>query len=656
MHRSSWLGDDGLRRAAQYVRMSTEHQKYSTENQSAKIAAYAELRGLSIVRTYADNGKSGLRLEGREALKQLIADVQSGVADFETILVYDVSRWGRFQNADEGAYYEYLCNNAGITVHYCAEQFENDGSLTSTIIKNLKRAMAGEYSRELSVKVFAGQSRLTTLGFRQGGRAGFGLRRQLLDEHGRPKMVLAFGQRKSLLTDRVVLVPGPAKDVALIRKIYRQFVVEGKIEIRIAADLNAAGKVNDYGRPWNRGTVREILTNEKYLGHNLYNRTSTRLRQQTVQNPSHMWVRADNAFQGIVDPKLFESAKRIISIRNYRMSDQEMLDRLVNLLARKKRLTIPIINQDKGTPCATAYGKRFGGMQRAYGRINYVSWTDYSYVRENRDFRPIFLGVIDKLVTDARRLGGLIDCAVSQPGYSSFLSVNGEFTASISFSRHYRTLRGSPFWMLPRRRQQVPDITILGRFMEDNRTIADYLILSRATIPKNKYRVGEEVGQLNQYRHQDLSIFNALSARVDHRDLIARSMRGAKQKRLRTSAENHLKRSMREANPDGTQIAYMKVNALRLLFLDENFSTLLRAEGATSIPVALAKLLGGTIEAPEMHQISDRLSAGKSPYDDLYLVVVAGYLKRLLSKRIVSNYIKQCHPQISISLGLAKGN
>ena len=106
-----------------------------------------------------------MRLDGRDALKRLIDDVQTGTADFTTILVYDVSRWGRFQDADESAYYEYICKRAGISVQYCAEQFENDGSPVSTIVKGVKRAMAGEYSRELSVKVFTGQCRLIELGF-----------------------------------------------------------------------------------------------------------------------------------------------------------------------------------------------------------------------------------------------------------------------------------------------------------------------------------------------------------------------------------------------------------------------------------------------------------------------------------------------------------
>ena len=86
------------------------------------------------------------RLDGRDALKSLIRDVEAGAADFSVILVYDVSRWGRFQDADESAYYEFICKQAGIKVLYCAEQFENDGSLASTILKGLKRAAASSQS------------------------------------------------------------------------------------------------------------------------------------------------------------------------------------------------------------------------------------------------------------------------------------------------------------------------------------------------------------------------------------------------------------------------------------------------------------------------------------------------------------------------------
>ena len=97
-----------------------------------------------MVRTYADTGKSGLQIEGREALQQLIRDVQEGNADFDVFLIYDVSRWGRFQDADESDCYEYICCRANKHVEYCAEQFENDGRLVAIIVKSVKRAIADE--------------------------------------------------------------------------------------------------------------------------------------------------------------------------------------------------------------------------------------------------------------------------------------------------------------------------------------------------------------------------------------------------------------------------------------------------------------------------------------------------------------------------------
>ena len=288
------------RRAAQYVRMSTEHQQYSTENQGDKIKEYAARNDIEIVRTYADEGKSGLNIGGREGLQKLLADVRAGTTDFGLILVYDVSRWGRFQDADESAYYEFICKQAGIRVVYCAEQFDNDGSPVSTIVKGVKRAMAGEYSRELSAKVFAGQCRLIELGYRQGGPAGFGLRRVLLDQSGALKGELKRGEHKSLQTDRVVLRPGPEAEIEIVQRIYRGFLEESLNEGEIARQLNADGLRTDLGRLWTSGTVHQILTNEKYIGNNVYNRKSFKLKQHRVANPPEAWVRKPGAFAPVV--------------------------------------------------------------------------------------------------------------------------------------------------------------------------------------------------------------------------------------------------------------------------------------------------------------------------------------------------------------------
>ena len=110
-------------------------------------------------------------------LTELIRDVRGGRSDFGHVLVFDVSRWGRFQDVDESAHYEFICEQAGIKVAYCAGQFDNDGSLLSSIVKNIRRVMAAEYSRGLSAKVLEGATRLTVLGFKMEGKPGYGLRR-----------------------------------------------------------------------------------------------------------------------------------------------------------------------------------------------------------------------------------------------------------------------------------------------------------------------------------------------------------------------------------------------------------------------------------------------------------------------------------------------
>lgn len=173
--------------AAQYLRVSTERQEYSLDCQTTKIANYAQENGFVVCLTYCDEAKSGLEIGRRAGLSQLLQDVVGGKQPYKAVLVFDVSRWGRFQDPDEAAHYEFLCKAAGVRVHYCAEQFINDGHTASLILKTLKRVMAAEYSRELSDKVFAGMTQVVRRGFRTGSHPGYGFRRMLLSADGVPR-------------------------------------------------------------------------------------------------------------------------------------------------------------------------------------------------------------------------------------------------------------------------------------------------------------------------------------------------------------------------------------------------------------------------------------------------------------------------------------
>lgn len=497
-------------RAARYVRMSTDHQKYSTENQGDAVQAYAKRRGFEVVRTYEDSGKSGLSIDGRRDLKQLISDVQTGQADFRAILVYDVSRWGRFQDADESAYYEFICKEAGIAVHYCAEQFENDGSLSSTIIKNMKRAMAGEYSRELSAKVFAGQCRLIGLGFRQGGMAGYGLRRQLVDEQRQPKAELLRGTRKSLQTDRVVLVPGPTEEIDTVRRVYRLFLEDGRTEREIATALNADGITTDLDRAWTRGTVHQLLTNEKYIGNNVYNRVSFKLKRKRVVNPPTMYIRGEGAFPSVVNPTLFEAVRHIIHERNRRFSDQQMLDHLSTLLKARGWLSGVVIDEYDGMPSSSAYRTRFGSLLKAYRLVGYWPARDYEFIEVNRLLRVMHADVVKDTRATIEALGATV---VVDPE-TDLLSINGEFTASMVICRATRTSTGALRWKIRLDTGLQPDITVAVRLDAANQNVVDYYLLPRIDMSAGKFCLREDNGlTLDMYRFETLDLFFHLAAR-----------------------------------------------------------------------------------------------------------------------------------------------
>ena len=481
------------------------------------IREYAKRRGMQITKDYSDAGKSGLNIEGREALAQMIQDVQDGKINCSSILVYDVSRWGRFQDADESAYYEYICRRAGVAVHYCAEQFENDGSPVSTIVKGVKRAMAGEYSRELSSKVFQGACRLIQLGYKQGGTAGFGLRRMLIDQSGERKAMLKIGEQKSIQTDRVVLVRGPDEEVKIVRWIYQTFIDDGKNESEISKSLNAQGVVTDFGRAWNRATVHQVLTNEKYIGNNVYHRTSFKLKRKHIENPPDKWVRANGVFEGIIEPELFFKAREIILARSQKLTDEEMLAKLRGLLSQHGHISGILIDETESLPSSAAFSHRFGSLISAYQLIGYDPKIDYSFIEINRKLRKRHPEIVASVVQKIEALGA----TASWDENTDLLWVNNELRVSIVLCRHTATLAGSSRWLIRLDAGLKPDITIAVRMDATNEGIRDYYVLPGIDMMWENLRVAEANGiYLDTYRFDTLDFFFGMAERVNLEEAI----------------------------------------------------------------------------------------------------------------------------------------
>jgi len=503
------IPEAGPVRAAQYLRMSTEHQRYSTKNQADKIKEYAAEHGIEIVKTYEDYGRSGLDITGRLALQQLLLDVHNGAAAFGTILIYDVSRWGRFQDTDEAAFYEYFCRRAGFQVIYCAEQFANDGSPTASILKTLKRAMAAEFSRELSVKVHAGLCRITSLGFYPGGQPGYGFRRQLIDEHGEPKGILQFMESKNLTEHRVVLVAGPASELRVIKRIYRLFIDNGLSIREIRDRLNASKDRFSRGRPWGSHAVRQILSSERYIGNAIFNRTSLKLKSQKIKNPPESWVRKVGAYPALVPAARFETAGRLLRERYGRFSDDDLLGALRALYKQHGYLSMSLMDSCASLTSSRNYAYRFGNLQSAFALAGYDLSNRRPYLKIKSAIEDIGLQTRCAIEIGVLAVGGSVEVEAG----TNWFRINGEFTLSI-VTGWSKTIPGqSPFWKAVRNLQWSADMVLFVHTDDAHLKALDYFLIPNWELPRGylTFKVRNPM-EVEQYRCSDLTSVFALAA------------------------------------------------------------------------------------------------------------------------------------------------
>src|SRR5690606_24278872 len=188
----------------------------------------------------------------------------------------------------------------------------------------------------------------------------------------------------------VILMPGPDEEVAWVNRMYH-WLIEEELSFREIADrLNEAGVATDLDKPWTPGTVRTVLTNEKYIGNNVYNRSSFKLKKLHVDNPPEMWVRKEGAFEGIVPLELFLTAQEIITARSARLSDEELLD------------------QTPDMPSSAAYRNRFGSLARAYEMIGYRTDRDHECIALNKRLRAMHPEIIARTEAAISEVGGAV--------------------------------------------------------------------------------------------------------------------------------------------------------------------------------------------------------------------------------------------------------
>ncbi len=319
------------KKAIAYYRHSAEDkQENSVSIQRDHAHTFANKYNIEIIHEEADEGKSGLSAH-REGFQKILNNwvLNESAEHFDYILVYDVSRWGRFQNPDESAMYEFECTKRGKKLVFIDKGMPQEGqALINHLQTSIERYMAADFSRQLSNKVFYGSAKVSEQGYSAGGVAPYGMDRLLLDSNKNPIRVLKTGEHKQISNERVIFVPRNDETTQTVKFIFDLYVFKLKSLEEISDILNAKNILSPSGGMWNMNKVIRILTNQTYIGDRIYNKTWRRLKQKSRKNPKSEWIICKGAFPQIIDEKTFMRAQELL--RKDRIFDTSRLSSLSN--------------------------------------------------------------------------------------------------------------------------------------------------------------------------------------------------------------------------------------------------------------------------------------------------------------------------------------
>ena len=410
-------------RAVAYYRHSAQdRQENSIPIQREQVREWATRECMEIIHEFEDAGKSGLNAEGRPAFNEMMEEWVKKRQDFDYVLCLDVSRWGRFQDIDMSAEYSGECKRHGKLVVYTTIGMPKEDDPLYPLFVHFERFRAARYSKELSDKVWRGCMKIAEQGYWAGGAPPYGMQRLLLNERRDPERPLKPGERKSVQNQRVTLVDGDPDEVAVVLRIFYEFVKLRYSEYLIAERLNADGILSPGGKQWTAGMVVDRLRYEKYVGTMVYNQTSQKLKTPSRPNPPDEWVRTPKAFNGIVDPELFGQAQEIFAQRRRKYQSDGMLSQLESVYQRYGLLRSSLLRVLEDVPSPPTFANRFGGLDLAFQQMyrepcNRVRELVHDRIRQQI---PEVLPYADFLVLD-RRLTVSVQPAIPIPnGYAAY--------------------------------------------------------------------------------------------------------------------------------------------------------------------------------------------------------------------------------------------
>lgn len=286
-----WEQEKKLRVAA-YVRVSSDSEDQlnsfavQMEYYTKTIRADEEWEFAGI---YADEGITGTSADKREAFQRLLRDCRAG--KIERILVKSVSRFAR-NSADTIAAVREL-RALGVSVYF-EEQHLDTGNMGSEMLLSMMGAVAQEESLSISRNLKWGIRKRMSKGEYVTSSAPYGY---------------SYVNR-SLEINK--------KEAAVIRYIFSEYL-NGKGIEKIVDDLNRQPETRSaHIAEWNNKHLHYILTNEKYMGDSLLQKTYTpdTLPLKSVVNHGDIaQYYIENSHPPIIEKEVFVRVQQLLSTK-----------------------------------------------------------------------------------------------------------------------------------------------------------------------------------------------------------------------------------------------------------------------------------------------------------------------------------------------------
>ncbi|HEY6193393.1 MAG TPA: recombinase family protein [Bacteroidota bacterium] len=314
-----------IKKAAEYIRCSTEQQEDSPEQQQRETRTYAAAHGYEIISSYIDFGKSGTTFTQRPEFMRMLSEVESGKAQFAAVICYDESRWGRAIDSEENTYWRVHFRRLGVKVLLVKTSIDPDHEY-APMLNAFAGIQASQYSKDLSGLTIRGAFNNGI--YSNGGTAPYGYLRIAVNTKTGVERELAHGEWSVAGQEKVKWRIGATDEVETVRFIFSERA-HGKSYIHIAKDLNdrsiscpKRGRWRNRDQRWATVSVKTIINNPTYYGARVYNRNSmSKIRARlagrdakTGVNYPHWlndkkdWVIVENAHEALISKELWDKA------------------------------------------------------------------------------------------------------------------------------------------------------------------------------------------------------------------------------------------------------------------------------------------------------------------------------------------------------------